>query len=38
MTHDEWQSGERQYLSEESTAQLKPTSDCGSIAAIEQQR
>jgi transposase-like protein len=25
--HDEWQSGERRYLSEESVAQLKPTSD-----------
>jgi transposase-like protein len=32
--HDEWQSGERRYLSEGSMAQLKPTSDTGGIAAI----
>ena len=33
--HDEWQSGERRYLSEGSMAQLKPTSDTGGIAAID---
>jgi putative transposase len=33
--HDEWQSGERRYLSEGSMAQLKPTSDTGPIAAID---
>jgi len=33
--HDEWQSGERCYLSEGSTAQLKPTSDTGGISAID---
>ncbi len=33
--HDEWQSGERRYLSEGSMAQLKPTSDTGDIAAID---
>lgn len=33
--HDEWQSGERRYLSEGSMAQLKPTSDTGRIAAID---
>jgi hypothetical protein len=33
--HDEWQSGERRYLSEGSMVQLKPTSDTGDIAAIE---
>jgi hypothetical protein len=33
--HDEWQSGELQYLSEESIAQLKPTSGTGSIAATD---
>jgi putative transposase len=32
--HDEWQSGERRYLSEGSMALLKPTSDTGTIAAI----
>jgi transposase-like protein len=32
--HDEWQSGERRYLSEGSMAQLKPTSDTDTIAAI----
>jgi putative transposase len=32
--HDEWQSGERRYLSEESMAQRRPTSDTGGIAAI----
>lgn len=30
--HDEWQSGERRYLSEGSMAQLNPTSDTGGIA------
>jgi pimeloyl-ACP methyl ester carboxylesterase len=30
--HDEWQSGERHYLSEGSMAQLKPTCDAGGIA------
>ena len=33
--HDEWQSGERRYLSEGSMAQLKPTSDTDPIAAID---
>jgi putative transposase len=33
--HDEWQSGQRRYLSEGSMAQLKPTSDTGDIAAID---
>jgi putative transposase len=33
--HDEWQSGERRYLSEGSMAQRKPTSDTGGIAAID---
>jgi len=33
--HDEWQSGERRYLSEGSMAQLKPTSDTGGMAAID---
>ncbi len=33
--HDEWQSGERRYLSEGSMAQLEPTSDTGGIAAID---
>ena len=33
--HDEWQSGERRYLSEGSMAQLKPPSDAGGIAAID---
>jgi putative transposase len=32
--HDEWQSGERRYLSEGSMALLKHTGDTGSIAAI----
>jgi hypothetical protein len=36
--HDEWQSGERHYLSEESTAQLKPTSDTGGLAAIDSDK
>jgi hypothetical protein len=31
--HDEWQSGERRYLSEGSMAQRKPTSKTGGIAA-----
>ena len=33
--HDEWQSGERRYLSEGSMAQLNPTSDTDAIAAID---
>jgi putative transposase len=33
--HDEWQSGDRRYLSEGSMAQLKPTSDTDTIAAID---
>ena len=33
--HDEWQAGERRYLSEGSMAQLYPDSDTGPIAAIE---
>ena len=32
--HDEWQSGERRYLSEASMALLKPPSDTDTIAAI----
>jgi putative transposase len=33
--HDEWQSGERRYLSEGSMAMLKPTGDTDVIAAID---
>jgi putative transposase len=33
--HDEWQSGERRYLSEGSMALLKPNGDTGTIAAID---
>jgi putative transposase len=33
--HDEWQSGERRYLSEGSMAQLRPTSDTDTVAAID---
>ena len=33
--HDEWQAGDRRYLSEGSMAQLYPDSDTGSIAAID---
>jgi hypothetical protein len=33
--HDEWQSGERRYLSEGSIAQLNPTSDTDTTAAID---
>jgi len=33
--HDEWQSGERRYLSEGSMALLKPASDTAVIAAID---
>jgi hypothetical protein len=33
--HEEWQSGERRYLSVGSIAQLKPTRDTGGIAAID---
>jgi len=32
--HDEWQSGDRRYLSEASMALLKPKGDTGAIAAI----
>jgi putative transposase len=32
--HDEWQSGDRRYLSEGSMALLKPSGDTGTIAAI----
>ena len=34
--HDEWQSGERRYLSEGSMAQLNPTSDTDTTAAIDR--
>ena len=34
--HDEWQSDERRYLSGESMAHLKPTSDTDTIAAINR--
>ena len=33
--HDEWQAGDRRYLSEASMALLNPDSDTGSIAAID---
>jgi putative transposase len=33
--HDEWQSGDRRYLSEGSMALLKPNSDTAAIAAID---
>jgi transposase-like protein len=33
--HDEWQSGDRRYLSEGSMALLNPNRDTGTIAAIE---
>ena len=33
--HDEWQVADRRYLSEASMAQLNPTSDTGTVAAIE---
>ncbi len=33
--HDEWQSGDRRYLSEASMALLNPSSDTGTIAAID---
>jgi transposase-like protein len=33
--HDEWQSGDRRYLSEGSMALLKPNDDTGTIAAID---
>jgi transposase-like protein len=33
--HDEWQSGERRYLSEGFMAQLDPTSDTDTTAAID---
>jgi putative transposase len=32
--HDEWQVGDRRYLSEGSMAQLSPNADTGPIAAI----
>ena len=33
--HDEWQSGERRYLSEGSLAQLNPTSDTDTTVASD---
>ena len=33
--HDEWQSGDRRYLSEGSLALLQPNSDTAAIAAID---
>jgi transposase-like protein len=33
--HDEWQAGERRYLSETSMAMLYPASDTGPTAAID---
>ena len=33
--HDEWQAGDRRYLSEGSMALLKPNSDTRTIAAID---
>ena len=33
--HDEWQVSDRRYLSEASMAKLNPTSDTGTVAAIE---
>ena len=33
--HDEWQAGDRRYLSEGSMALLYPDSDTGPIAAID---
>ena len=33
--HDEWQSGDRRYLSEASMALLNPKSDTHTIAAID---
>ena len=33
--HDEWQSGDRRYLSEGSMALLKPNGDTGTVAAID---
>jgi transposase-like protein len=33
--HDEWQAGDRRYLSETSMALLYPASDTGPIAAID---
>lgn len=35
--HDEWQSGDRRYLSEGSMALLKPTSDTGLIGRDRQR-
>jgi hypothetical protein len=34
--HDGWQSGERRYLPEGSTALLAPSGDTGTIAAIDR--
>ena len=34
--HDEWQAGDRRYLSEESMALLYPDIDTGPIAAINR--
>ncbi|MBB6345534.1 hypothetical protein FHU36_002043 [Nonomuraea muscovyensis] len=36
--HNERQSREHRYLSEESTTQLKPTSDTGGIATIDSDK
>ena len=33
--HDEWQVSDRRYLSEASMAKINPTSDTGTVAAIE---
>jgi hypothetical protein len=33
--HDEWQSGDRRYLSEGSMALIRPNGDTGTIAAID---
>jgi putative transposase len=33
--HDEWQAGDRRYISEGSMALLYPDSDNGAIAAID---
>jgi hypothetical protein len=33
--HDEWQSGDRRYLSEASMALLKPNDDTDNLAAID---
>jgi putative transposase len=36
--YDEWQSGNRRYLSEGSMAMLKPSCDTDAIAAIDSGR